>query len=500
MPDRTEKSAPPATGLATLRRVLVNMASLLTSDVLNRAATFVVYVLVARHCGAHSFGQLSLGLMLLYTFQVFAGAGLPVLVTREVARQRELSGRYLANASVIAFGACFLSLAGLVFLVFVSRYPADTSKVILLLGLGIVPCSLTAIANAVLQAWEKMHVIVLVAIPVNAAKVGLSWYLLSRGHDVDAIALVLLGCHLATLLLEWPVLFRFIHMREVGVELAFCRELLRGTWRFLGIDSLLALWGSTNTLLLSWFAGEAAVGLFAAAWQLLVPVTMTFQAVVNGLFPILCRRADADREQFRRLSVLLLEVLAIVAVPGCILLYFGADSIIALVYGAEGFAGSVAVMRLIVPMLLLQVITLTLGHVLFSQRQEHRSLRIIAVDVAFNAICGTALIYGFGLVGAATTVLLTWIVNASLHIAAAREWLKTAGGEGLAWHTTILGNIAAAGFVMAAALAFSNHLNFLVTSIITSFLYLVVLATLVLAACRGPLGLRERFLVPLKEH
>jgi O-antigen/teichoic acid export membrane protein len=268
----------------------------------------------------------------------------------------------------------------------------------------------------------------------------------------------------------------------------------------LGIDSLLAVWGSTNTVLLSWFAGETAVGLFAAAWQLLVPVSMTFQAVVNGLFPILCRRAEDNRQRFRQLTVLMLEILTVIAVPGCILLYFGAAPIISLVYGEERFAQSVLVMRIILPMLLLQAVVLTLGHVLFSQRQEHVTLRIVAAAALFNALCGTALIYAFGLAGAAVTVLLTWIVNAGLHVAGTRKWLLDETGSGLSWHTTIIGNIVAAGSVMAAVLVVSRHFNFLVTSIVTSVLYVVVLAVLVFAACRGPLGVRERFLVPLKEQ
>ncbi|MEX0612790.1 MAG: polysaccharide biosynthesis C-terminal domain-containing protein, partial [Pirellulales bacterium] len=286
----------------------------------------------------------------------------------------------------------------------------------------------------------------------------------------------------------------------VSTDWAFCRDLLRRAWRFLGIDSLIAVWASINTLLLSWFAGEAAVGLYAAAWQLLVPVSMTFQAVVNGLFPILCRRADDNRERFRQLTVLLLEILTIVAVPGCILLYFGAGPIISAVYGDESFFRSVIVLRIMIPVLLLQAICNTFGQVLFSQRQEHVTLRIVAIDVVFNAICGTTLIYAFGLTGAAATLLLTWTLNAYLHVATTRRWLTDETGRGLAWNSTLLWRIVAAGCIMAGALAASDHLNFIVTSIFTSLLYLIVLGVLIYVACRHSIGVRERFLVPLKEQ
>src|SRR3954463_4653308 len=90
------KSRSHESSIALMRRVVINAMSLLTSDVLNKAATFMVYALVGRYCGARAFGQLSLGLMLLYTFQVFASAGLPTLITRDVAKMPRSAGRYFA--------------------------------------------------------------------------------------------------------------------------------------------------------------------------------------------------------------------------------------------------------------------------------------------------------------------------------------------------------------------------------------------------------------------
>ncbi|TEU13176.1 MAG: hypothetical protein E3J25_06220, partial [Anaerolineales bacterium] len=59
-----------------LRRIARNAASILASDIVSRATTFVLYALVARYLGAVEFGQMSLALSMFYTFGVFAGAGL----------------------------------------------------------------------------------------------------------------------------------------------------------------------------------------------------------------------------------------------------------------------------------------------------------------------------------------------------------------------------------------------------------------------------------------
>jgi O-antigen/teichoic acid export membrane protein len=502
MPDWDATAVAPthASSFATVRRIVVNMTSLLTNDVLNRAATFVVYALVARYCGSRSFGQLSLGLTLLSTFMFLASAGLPTLIMREVAKRPTASGRYFVNACAIAIGAFFLCLGALALLTIVSRYPADTREVLLLIGLSILPGALTWITEAVLKAWERMHVILLVALPVNVAKVGLAYYFLSTGHGVRTIALVLLGCQVAIVLSEWLLLFRFVPLSDAEFDLRFCRHLLKHTWRFLGIDSLTAMWGSINAVLLSWFVGEEAVGLFGAAYQLLVPVSLTLQAVDTSLFPMMCRRAETSRANVQQLTVLLLEIMAVLAVPGCILLYFGAGPIISAVYGHDDFANSVLVLRIMLPVLLLQAIVNTFGQVLYSHRDEHLALRILIVDVLFNVAFGAAAIYAFGLVGAAVTVLATWTLNAYLHFAAARKRLTNDQGQSVSWNTTLIVQVIAAGCIMAGALALLSRFNFILASILTSILYLIVLAAFVYVACRGPLGIRERFLTPLREQ
>jgi hypothetical protein len=64
----------------------------------------------------------------------------------------------------------------------------------------------------------------------------------------------------------------------------------------------------------------------------------------------------------------------------------------------------------------------------------------------------------------------------------------------------LISQVIAAGVVMAISLALLARVNFIVASIVTSFLYLVVMAALVLTMCGGPIGIRDRFLVALKEQ
>ncbi len=125
--------------ICSIRRIAGNAASILTSNVMNRATTFVLYALVARYIGAADFGRLSVALTLFYTFQVLAVAGLRTLITREVAKDRTKTDRYLVNGSMAVVISSLLSIIILLLFVRLMRYAAGTTSVILLLSLALLP-------------------------------------------------------------------------------------------------------------------------------------------------------------------------------------------------------------------------------------------------------------------------------------------------------------------------------------------------------------------------
>src|ERR1700730_16461205 len=123
--------------ILNLRKAGANALSILTSDVMNRATSFVMYALVARRLGAQEFGQLSLAFSLFYMFQVFAIAGLKVLVIRQVAKDRSQTNLYFINRCMIFSFSFFSSFAAFFPLFRLMHSPPATTLVALLLSLGL---------------------------------------------------------------------------------------------------------------------------------------------------------------------------------------------------------------------------------------------------------------------------------------------------------------------------------------------------------------------------
>jgi len=397
-----------------LHRVAHNTTALLTSDLTNRATTFIVYASVGRYLGTVAFGQLSLALTFFYIFQVCAVAGLRSFIIREVARDKTTASQYLLHGCVIVTAFSLASFAILVFVVWLMGYAVDTAFSIILLSLGLFPFALATVCESIVQAWEQMQYIAYVQVPVHIVKVLLCWMLLWQGYSLYPLLGVLLASYLAIAVLEWGIV-RCLHTPvPVRLDARLCWTMIKATSTFLEIDIIIATMVSIDILVLSKLGSERDVALFNAARQLLVPMTTVYLNLQTGLFPLLCRKYTSNFRNLQEFYEQMLEVLLFVALPLVISLFFLADDLLALLYGEKFVPASVA-LRIMVWNLLLMPSAGLLGQVLVASKHEKTTLRIVAIDWLVNGACAMLLISPCGLVGAALSGLLTRTVDVYLH-------------------------------------------------------------------------------------
>jgi O-antigen/teichoic acid export membrane protein len=431
---RNHSSAVAAPAGGGLRRILSNAASILTTDVVNRGTTFVLYALVARYLGAFAFGQLSLALTLFYTFQVLAAAGLKTLTVREVARDKTATSSFLVNGSVTVAATCACAIASLSLFVRVMGYSRQTAWLILLLSLGLLPAALTMLMEAVFQAWEKMHLIAVANVPANAVKAGVALLAVTYGAGLYRIAAVILLTQTAVAVFEWRLLRRNIVRPDSRFDRHFAVRMVQSSAPFLGIDVTIAVWSSIQIVLLSALASETEVGLYNAAAQVLVPIGLLFQSLTQTLFPIMCRRFETDCRDLKHIAERLLACLLAAAFAFSVVLFVLADKILLLLYHGERFRAAAPVLRILVWSVVFSAITSALGQVLLAGRREVVTLRIVAVNAAVSLTLGLLLIHRLGpLQGAPLATVIAGCVNVIQHYVPVSRLLGGISVRGAIW-------------------------------------------------------------------
>ena len=393
-----------------------------TSDVLNRGTTFLIYIIVARKLGTVAFGQMSLALTFFYSFQVIAVFGMQTLITRDVAKSHESASRHLANGALVALLTGFAAMALMGGTAWAFGYSPDTTSLIVIASLGLIPFAISAVCESILRGWEQMHLIALTQVPVNVGKVAATALLLWSGGDVFQVITVLVVSQVAICLAQLGmVIWKMGHWPSKLWDVDFARNILRRTRTFVGIDLAIAWLASVNIILLSKLLGETEAGFYNAASQLMIPLLIFFQSVMVSAFPIMCRRFETDSAGLQRVANRLMQLLLTLAIPGTVGLIMIAEPALEFVFGDDDFVAAAGVLRVIAFIMILRAITFALGHVLLAGHRERTTLRIVVVNLLVAIALGWILIVNFGLMGAAFAAFATRLVDLLQHLRPARN-------------------------------------------------------------------------------
>lgn len=473
-----------------MRKLATNMVALLTSDVLNRTTTFLVYALVARYLGDFGFGQMSLALLLLYTFYVFAGLGLRIYITREVARDLSLTSRYLVNGSILVCLAALLSLAVLGLFVVLMGYIPSTALLIMVVGLAIVPYALSSVNEAIFQAWEQMHLIAYANIPHNIVKVGATFALLAAGYGTLEVGIILVVSYMLTLGLAWWFTLQMIGPAGIQwhVDLPFMRTTLINVLPFLGLESVIAIWTSLNALLLSRFGNEIDVGYYNAAMQILVPINLVLYSIVMSIFPRMVREFDQHSSDLQRIYEDLIEFLLMITLPSVVGLMLLAEPILLLLYGNDSFANATVILQIVAWSLVPLALNRALGQVLLATMQERVTLRIVVINTIISLILGLILINLYGVVGAAIATLVTRLINLAQQYRPVSHVLGSVGLLKRSWKAAL----ASAGMGLVLALV-ADWLGLWLSILAGAGIYATLLSLIMLWSYGGIKGIQTHY-------
>ena len=472
----------------SLRKVGGNALSILTSDVMNRAASFVIYAMVARHLGAQDFGQLALAFSMFYMFQIFAIAGLKVLIIREVAKDRALTRLYFVNSCGILAVSSALSLSTLFVFLRLMHYAPSTTNVILLLSLGLFPTAISAVCEGIFQAWERMRYIAWVNVPVNLAKMTLAFLLLSRNYGLYAVLGILLGAFVVVAVVETLIVLRRFPAPPASLSLSFSLRTVRSAVTFLGIDGTLAIEGSIIALLLSKLGSIAQVGLFSAACQVMVPLNLVYQSMAQSIFPLMCQKVEPGLQNLKRIAVQAIELLLMLAVPAVAGIFFLGQWVLSLLYKNPAFLQAAPVLRIIGSILLLQVFSNVLGQVLLATHRERVTLRIVVVCTLINLLAGWPLIKFFGLRGAAIALVSNKLVNAIQHYIPVSRLVSGIPLGKIIWRPVV------AALCMVIYLAFPMNQTATLRGVSAALIYCGALVIIMVWFSGGPRRFKEKFL------
>lgn len=340
----------PAT-LNTVQKITKNTIALAISSVANLVIGFFFTMYVARYLGVDGFGILSFALALTAIFGVLTHVGINQLAIREVARDKSLAVKYLANMTALKIILAAVTFGSIALTVKMMGYPAQTAIVIYIIALSVIADAFTLSFLSIFQAYERMEFVTLAQVLSLVVRLAGALFVITHGFGLNAFAFTYLVSSASALLCSYVVSSHKVTRLTLQFDFNFFKEALRHSWPFgLSITFYtLSMW--ISSVILSSLKGDEAVGLYSAAYRMETFLLFVPIAFNGAVFPVMSQFSFFSKDSMKSTLVKAVKYLTILGVPIGVGIAVLANEIILLIYGAEFERAAVVLQILMLPVI-----------------------------------------------------------------------------------------------------------------------------------------------------
>jgi O-antigen/teichoic acid export membrane protein len=456
----------------TIKTIAKNTGVLAISQVITTILGFFLLIYIARYLGEVEFGKYSFAVSFTALFIIFADLGISNLIIRELARNKGLTSEYLTNVSIIKLILSFVAFGFIALTINLMDYPQDTTYAVYLFGVHMILTSFAQAFRAIFQAFEKMEYTAVVMILEQIILISLVLFILFSGYGLIELAYVYVFVGIVDVTLSFFIVLIKIAKPKPTINFSLWKTLVIGSIPF-GLNALFGvLFFKIDTVMLSVFKGDAAVGIYNAAYVPLLALTGIIPYMVaSALYPVMSRYFISSKDSLGVFTGLASKYMAIIGFPigiGCFIL---ADQFIALFYAGQFSASVIAfhILALFIPLRFVSSITGTLLTAI-----NRQSLRTISVGFSalFNIVLNAAMIPYLSYIGASIATVLSEVFLYFVFIYFINKHYKKLG---LHKHfiKPLIASLMMGGFVF-----YFKGVNLLLLIILASLVYFMILIML----------------------
>ena len=393
----------------TIQTIAKNTGVLAIAQAITMVLGLVLVIFIARSIGDVEFGKLGFAQSFTGILVIFADMGLSTVTIREIARQKELTSKYLGNIFLIKLILSVVTFALIALIINLMHYPADTTMVVYLIGISSILSSLSALSRSIFRAFEKMEFEAFLNIGKSILTTGIGLTVLFLGYGVIAIASVYLVAGIVDLFATSVVVIKKFAKPKLEIDFRFWKQIVHLALPFSLTAFIGLIYFQIDIVMLSVMKGDAPVGWYKAACTLVYSLIIIPTILSYAIFPAMSRFYISSRDALKTTLEKSAKYLFVVGLPIAVGTLLLSDRIILLFYG-ESFRHSIIALQILSLYLPLRFMNHATGYTLSSINKEPLRALSATFAAATNVGLNLLLIPMFSFAGAAIATTMTEVV------------------------------------------------------------------------------------------
>ena len=450
------------------RLVAKNASILAIAGVLAKAVAAVVGIFVTRYLGPGAFGDYSTAYAFVGSFILFTELGISQLMVQEGSRDESVIPKYFGNTLLVKTLIAVLVYILMLIFMYPAGYSQSVQNMIIILGLAVGFNALNQSAYNYYQTKELMSIAAGYQFLTTLLIALMTMVVILTGSGVIAITFThLLSYILTSILLFFALRGKIrpvIRMKELPSMVV--KGLPFGVQRI-----FYNIYFQLSILMLSFMCTNVEVGIFSAAYKLVLMLAFLPSLLTSAVYPVLYQLGVTDKDMHRNTVEKVFKMLASVGIPGSILMCVLAKPFTIWLYDGK-FNESIPILMIVSWFLALECMSFAIGDVLTTtDRQWLRSgiqgFGVLALYLLIKFLYPLYGIYGaaYALMIVEAYIFIGYYSIVHFRVYKIRIWRQ-------------LPAITGAAVVLAFTAFFLRNIHPLVASAVAGTLYLAVLVVI----------------------
>jgi O-antigen/teichoic acid export membrane protein len=370
------------------------------------SANTLMFIGIARFYGPTTFGSFSTAHIFSFIFIMIADFGFDLLLTTEVARNKEKAHEFVRKYFSIKLLFALITV-GIIWLI-PSIHPTSktTAHLFYILSFSVLYTSLTNFFFALFKGLEQFQHEIKITIIINLL---LLFSLIILGIlkvQITIIATLFVITRAIGLLLASIKTTKLISTNSFTLTLSGWSD----DWKNILIFGFSLIFGNLYfqliTPMLAFIKGDYEVGIFESVFKITGLALILVDIIFSAALPTLTRLHEVDKTKWIYMSKLLNKTLLMIALPISLFFYIYPEQVIEFLYGKEKFTDAVAVMRIASLLIIARYIGETFALMLTTSKRQHLRMVVTIFGTATTAGLSLLLIPQYGAYGAAIVALI----------------------------------------------------------------------------------------------
>jgi O-antigen/teichoic acid export membrane protein len=361
---------------------------------------------MARILGIIEFGKYSFAVNFTLLAGILPDMGLSYLYIREVSRSRKRAEKYMSNFLTIKIMLSAVTFFLIVTAINLLNYPKDTTLAIYGMAIYMILMSFYELFRSSFHAFEKMEYDAVVKLIERFVLFSAGMYVLLAGFGLmGIIAVSVLAAAVGFGLGAFFMLWKFVRP-SISLDFEFCKKSIKTAFPFALTVIFALLYFGIDGVMLFVMVGDASVGIYSAAYNLILGVMIIPTAFSAAIYPIMSRYFETSKGSLKFLYEKSIKYLVLLAIPTGFVATILGPKIIDFLYGPE-YAASTLALQLLVWGGVAWFVSMGISTTLRSVNRQ-KTLAWIATSAALlNIVLNLILIPYMSFIGAGIATIIT---------------------------------------------------------------------------------------------